>query len=334
VTQLAWESAVPQWASLELLGSSSERLAAARAAGLRSVLALPIHGIDGVLGVLEFGIPSAAAPGEDMLRTLRSIGDLVGQVIERRRAEDDADRLKSEFFALVSHELRTPLTSVIGYLDIVREDDEGGLSEEQDRFLSIIDRNAHRLLRLVGDLLFVAQVEAGTLSLEKAKVDLEQVALDAVEAARPRADTLGVALAGDTVPVVLEAGDADRLGQLVDNLVSNALKFTPPGGSVTVRLHRTGAQAVLEVTDTGMGISAADQEHLFERFFRAEQATEKAIPGIGLGLSICAAIAAGSGGKISIESEEGRGTTFRVTLPLSPVEPADPVAEQTVAGLR
>jgi PAS domain S-box-containing protein len=332
VTQLAWESGNPQWASLEAAESGSERLAAARAAGLRGALALPVHGTDGVLGVLEFGIVSADRPDENMLRTLRSIGDLVGQVIERRRAEEDADRLKSEFFALVSHELRTPLTSVIGYLDIVREDDEGGLSEEQDRFLSIIDRNARRLLRLVGDLLFVAQVEAGTLSLEKGRVDLEQVALDAVEAARPRAGKLGVALAADTVPIVLEEGDADRLGQLVDNLVSNALKFTPEGGSVTVRLKQTDDEAVLEVSDTGMGISAADQEHLFERFYRAQRATENAIPGIGLGLSICAAIATGSGGSIAVESAEGHGTTFRVALPLTPVGAADPVAGQTVAG--
>jgi PAS domain S-box-containing protein len=334
VTQLAWESGTPQWSSLEQPDSGSERLAAARAAGLRGVLAVPIHGTDGVLGVLEFGLPTADPPGEDMLRTLRSIGDLIGQVLERRRAEEEADRLKSEFFALVSHELRTPLTSVIGYLDIVREDDEGGLSEEQDRFLSIIDRNARRLLRLVGDLLFVAQVEAGTLSLEKGEVDLEQVALDSVEAARPRAGKVDVALVADTVPTTLEAGDSDRLGQLVDNLVSNALKFTPEGGSVTVRLRRDEGQAVLEVTDTGMGISAADQEHLFERFFRAERATEKAIPGIGLGLSICAAIATGSGGTIAVESAEGHGTTFRVTLPLGLPEVADPASGQSLVGHR
>ncbi len=330
--QLAWESGTPQWASLEHSGPGSERLAAARAVGLRSVLALPIHGTDRVLGVLEFGIPSADRPVETMLRTLRSIGDLVGQVIERRRAEEDADRLKSEFFALVSHELRTPLTSVIGYLDIVREDDEGGLSEEQDRFLGIIDRNARRLLRLVGDLLFVAQVEAGTLSLEKGRVDLEQVAVDAVEAARPRAGKLGVALSAETVPIILEEGDFDRLGQLVDNLISNALKFTPEGGSVAVRLQAIDGDAVLEVSDTGMGISAAEQEHLFERFYRAQQATEKAIPGIGLGLSICAAIASGTGGTIVVESAEGHGTTFRVTLPLGPVEPADRAPGETVAG--
>jgi signal transduction histidine kinase len=236
-------------------------------------------------------------------------------VIERRRAEEDADRLKNEFFALVSHELRTPLTSVIGYLDIVREDDEGGLTEEQDRYLGIIDRNARRLLRLVGDLLFVAQVEAGTLSLEKGQVDLQRVALDAVEAARPRAEKAEVALRADTVPVMLDEGDADRLGQLLDNLISNALKFTPEGGSVDVRLRQLEGTAVLEVSDTGIGISPDDQEHLFERFFRTERAAERAIPGIGLGLSICAAIVQGSGGKISIHSAEGAGTTFRVQLP-------------------
>lgn len=317
VTERAWQTRESKWGLRAESKGGSQRAEAARLAGVEGVVAIPVRGGDGVLGVLEFGLTSSDPPDPTLLRALRSIGDLIGQVIERRRAEEDADRLKNEFFALVSHELRTPLTSVIGYLDIVREDDEGGLSEEQDRYLGIIDRNARRLLRLVGDLLFVAQVEAGTLSLEKGEVDLQQVALDAVEAARPRAEKAEVRLEADTVPIVIAQGDADRLGQLVDNLISNALKFTPAGGSVDVRLRRLDATAVLEVSDTGIGISADDQEHLFERFFRTERATERAIPGIGLGLSICAAIVQGSGGKIWVHSAEGAGTTFRVELPLT-----------------
>jgi PAS domain S-box-containing protein len=333
VTERACLTGESQWGLRADSNAGSERAEAARVAGVEGVVAIPVRGGDGVLGVLEFGLTSNDPPDPTLLRALRSIGDLIGQVIERRRAEEDADRLKNEFFALVSHELRTPLTSVIGYLDIVREDDEGGLTEEQDRYLGIIDRNARRLLRLVGDLLFVAQVEAGTLSLEKGEVDLQRVALDAVEAARPRAEKAEVTLGADTAPVVLDQGDADRLGQLVDNLISNALKFTPAGGSVEVRLRRREGTAVLEVSDTGIGISADDQEHLFERFFRTERATERAIPGIGLGLSICAAIVQGSGGKISIHSAEGAGTTFQVQLPLTARPSFEPLArDDAMAG--
>ena len=330
VVSRAWESGQPRWASLDSEEAGSARLDAARAAGIGSVLALPLRGSEGVLGVFEFGLTATVAPSEGLLHSLRSITDLVAQVLERRRAQEQAERLKNEFFALVSHELRTPLTSVIGYLDIVREGDAGEINPEQSHYLDVIDRNATRLLRLVGDLLFVAQVEAGTLSLEKGEVDLEQVCLDAVEAARPRAEKLAVGLSAETVPVTVSAGDSDRLGQLLDNLISNALKFTPEDGLVTVRLRHLGERAVLEVTDTGMGISAADQERLFERFYRADKATEQAIPGIGLGLSICRAIVEGHGGTIAIESEEGRGTTFRVELPLemeTATEPQSKVEE-------
>jgi PAS domain S-box-containing protein len=332
VVEQVWRSGDSRF-SARTEWAESGREGAARAAGVEGIVAIPVRGSGGVLGVLEFGLTSGERPDETLLRALRSVGDLIGQVIERRRAEEDAERLKNEFFALVSHELRTPLTSVIGYLDIVREDDDGGLSEEQDHYLGIIDRNARRLLRLVGDLLFVAQVEAGTLSLEKGTVDLQQVAQDAVEAARPRAEKAEVTLGADTVPVTLDQGDPDRLGQLVDNLISNALKFTPVGGSVDVRLRQREGAAVLEITDTGIGISAEDQEHLFERFFRAEHATERAIPGIGLGLSICAAIVQGSGGQISIQSAEGTGTTFRVELPVTmAAKSAAPDRGDAIAG--
>jgi len=327
----AWESGEANWTAIGDMPLLSERLAAARALGVEAELMLPVRSSEGMLGIIEFGAISAERPDADTLHSLRSITDLVGQVVERRRAEEEAERLKDEFFALVSHELRTPLTSVIGYLDIVREGEAGEINEEQRHYLEVIDRNASRLLRLVGDLLFVAQVEAGTLSLERGEVDLQSVCEASVEAARPRADKQGVLLAAETEPLTMGSGDADRIGQLVDNLVSNALKFTPEGGSVTVRLARIeGERARIEVVDTGMGISAEAQEHLFERFYRADAATRSSIPGIGLGLSICLAIAEGHGGSIDLESEEGRGTTFRVELPLAQPEPAraEPVPAQ------
>ena len=239
-------------------------------------------------------------------------------------AEREAERLKDEFFALVSHELRTPLTSIIGYLELVL-DDSDELDPETRRFLEVVERNAKRLLRLVGDMLFVAQVEAGRLSLETQAVDLGVVASESVEAARPAAERAGVTLALDVDAAPTVHGDRDRFGQMLDNLVSNALKFTPAGGRVTVHLSvlRDTAHpgAVLEVTDTGAGIPAGEQGRLFERFFRSSAAMAAAIPGVGLGLTIVKTIAEAHGGSVSLSSAEGRGTTVRIDIP-GALEPA------------
>ena len=234
-------------------------------------------------------------------------------------AEREAERLKDEFFALVSHELRTPLTSVIGYLELLREaqsEADDGAAAERAHYAAVIERNARRLLRLVGDLLFVAQIEAGRLSLDVGTADLAAIARESLEAARPRAAQAGVDLEDRIDEVGSVPGDADRLGQAVDNLVSNALKFTPAGGRVTVRVAAEGDAAVLDVADTGMGIAAEDQERLFERFFRAGAATAAAIQGVGLGLTIVRAIVEGHGGTVEVRSRAGEGATFRVRLPL------------------
>jgi len=235
-------------------------------------------------------------------------------------ARREAERMKDEFSALVSHELRTPLTSIIGYLELLRDDaDSDGddpRARQRAQFLAVVDRNAKRLLRLVGDLLFVAQVEAGKLSLDETDVDLGAVARESVEAAAPRARDGGVELTLDEEAAPVVRGDRDRLAQALDNLVSNAIKFTPAGGRVGVRLACEYDRAVLEVTDTGIGISQADLEQLFQRFFRTQRATSAAIPGVGLGLTIAQAIVHGHDGQISVQSSDGEGTTFRIELPL------------------
>ncbi len=317
VLKQAWDSQSVCW---DVPGREelSERQQAAGDSGLRAGLAMPVHGGAEMRGVLTFGTRDAEAPDEARLAALRSITDLIGQVMERRDAELEAERMKNEFFALVSHELKTPLTSIVGYLEMLREDEEGAgeAGEQRQRYLGVIDRNARRLQRLVSDLLFVAQVEAGRMPLNREPVELESVATEAVEAAQPQADKQGVRLSVDSEAAAIAAGDGGRLGQLVDNLVSNAIKFTPEGGSVTVRLRNGGTSAILEVADTGMGISEADQRNLFDRFYRTDDATKLAIPGIGLGLSIGKAIAEARGGAIGVESSEGQGTTFRVELPL------------------
>jgi PAS domain S-box-containing protein len=239
------------------------------------------------------------------------------QLAEQNEALRKADRLKDEFVALVSHELRTPLTSIIGYVDLVSDEEGGPVTDDQRHFLDVIKRNSQRLLRLVGDLLFVAQVESGKLTLEAGPVDLAGVARDCLEAARPRADEKGIELALEADPVAGFEGDRLRLAQLLDNLVSNAIKFTPKGGRVQIGVALRGEDAVVTVTDTGIGIPAAEQKRLFERFFRAESATRLAIPGTGLGLTISKAIAEAHGGAITVASREGQGTTFAVVLPLA-----------------
>jgi PAS domain S-box-containing protein len=223
------------------------------------------------------------------------------------------DRLKDEFVALVSHELRTPLTSIRGYLELICDDEN--LTDEQMRFLETIDRNAQRLQRVVGDLLFVAQVEAGKLSLEDGDVDLNTLVEEAVETARPAAATKSIALIADLGELPEIRGDRARLAQVLDNFISNGIKFTPTGGSVTVATHAQPGQVEIVVSDTGMGIPANELPLLFQRFFRAERATSAAITGTGLGLAIVKAIVTGHGGRIRVESEDGAGTTFRVILP-------------------
>jgi len=227
----------------------------------------------------------------------------------------ELDRLKDEFVSLVSHELRTPLTSIRGYVELLLDDGDK-FSADQRRFLEIVDRNSSRLLELVGDLLFLAQIEAGKLAIEVGTVDLNRVVEECVETSSPAADARGIELRSRLERLPKIQGDRARLAQVLDNLVSNAIKFTPRSGRVEVRLSAEGDAAVLEVEDSGLGIPEAEQAQLFERFFRSSTATEHAIPGTGLGLTITKAIVDRHGGGIEVESAEGAGTTVRVRLPL------------------
>lgn len=235
-------------------------------------------------------------------------------LIEQNDRLRELDRLKDEFVALVSHELRTPLTSITGYLELVLADP--ALDAEHRRFLEVVERNSGRLLRLVSDLLLVAQIESGKLTLRAGEVDLAAVAAESVEALRPAADARGVELRLEAAPVPPLRGDRARLAQLLDNLVSNAVKFTEPGGHVLVALAQNGEGVRVAVSDDGIGIAPEDQRRLFDRFFRAEGAQERAIGGTGLGLTIARAIAEAHGGELGLTSAVGEGTTFEVSLPL------------------
>ncbi len=226
----------------------------------------------------------------------------------------EADRLKDEFVALISHDLRTPLTSIMGYLELALESDE--IPEAERGYLAVVDRNAERLLHLVNDLLFVARLEAGEMDLHFTALDLGAVVRQAAEEAVPRARAKEITLESETDSVPDISADRGRMYQLLDNLISNAIKFTPEGGAVAIRLARSGDVARLEVEDSGVGIAADDQQQLFERFFRASNTRDGQIPGTGLGLYIARAIVEAHGGRIGVQSRPGEGTCFRVELPL------------------
>jgi signal transduction histidine kinase len=227
----------------------------------------------------------------------------------------ESDRLVDEFVALISHELRTPLTSIIGYLELTLED--GNLTEEQRGYLDVVDHNADRLLQLVDDLLFVAQLEAGQLEVRPSELDLAAVARKAVAEAQPRAAANGITLTCDADAAVPLEADKGRMFRMLDKLVSNAIKFTPAGGEVRVSVSNADGVVRLEVADTGIGIAADDQDRLFERFFRASTVVEQHFPGTGLGLYITRAIVKAHGGSITVCSEPGEGASFSVALPVA-----------------
>ena len=236
----------------------------------------------------------------------------------------EADRLKDEFVALISHDLRTPLTSIIGYVELSLEDVEPPLDEERRGYLQIVSRSSERLLRLVDDLLFVARLQAGRLILERSDLDLCTIAAQSAQEARPRAEAKQLTLEFIGGSPVMVEGDKGRLFQLLDNLISNAIKFTPEGGRVEVRAVPADSVALLEVSDTGIGLGPDEAELVFDRFFRSSRVVAQQVPGTGLGLFIARAIVEAHGGTIAASTRAGGGTTFHVELPARVMpKPAD-----------
>jgi signal transduction histidine kinase len=222
--------------------------------------------------------------------------------------------VKDQFVATVSHELRTPLAAMDGWLHILLDGEPGPLNEEQHRFLTTVKRNSDRLMRLVGDLLLIGQMDAGQFTLEFGDVDIVELVGETVALFEGAAAEKRIELNVDTRSSAVVLGDRLRLGQLLSNLVSNAIKFTPESGQVSIQVREQDGTCQVEVTDSGIGIPAADRAHLFERFYRASTATGTA--GSGLGLAISKAIAEAHGGTIRIADSSGSGTRVLVEIPL------------------
>lgn len=225
-------------------------------------------------------------------------------------------KVKDEFVQSVSHELRTPLTSIIGYVNILLERDD--LPDDIHSQLEVVSRNTDRLYRLVADLLQTAKATAGPMHLDRTDTDLAAIVRDSVEAAGPGAEKAGIEVHVAAPESLMAMVDPQRMSQVVDNLVSNAIKYSHRGGLVQVSLGIDADRVELCVIDSGIGIAEADRDRLFNRFFRARHAEEQAIQGVGLGLSITKSIVESHGGRIEVESELGRGSVFRVRLPVTP----------------
>jgi signal transduction histidine kinase len=240
------------------------------------------------------------------------------QLKEANEQLTEMDRLKSEFVAHVSHELRTPLTSICGFTDNILEGLAGPLTAKQEQNLTRVKANVVRLTRMIAQLLEQTRMEAGKIDLMLQEVPLIGLAGEVVEQLRPIARSKHQQLILAEAPEDLRVwGDTDRLTQILTNLVDNALKYTPDGGSVTVRLARAGPHfAKVSVTDTGVGIPADEVPQLFDRFFRSRRHRQGHIKGLGLGLAIVKHLVELHGGVIAVKSQEGKGTEVRFTLPL------------------
>ncbi len=230
--------------------------------------------------------------------------------------ELEVDRMKSEFISLVSHELRTPLTSIKGYVDLLMDGEVGEVPEEQLEFLGIVKSNADRLVTLINDLLDISRIESGRVELKLASVDVVRIIRGVVTLLKPQIESKGQELSLDlpAIPVVA-SGDSDRVTQIVTNLLSNAYKYTPAGGTIGISVRTEGEWVRVEVQDSGIGLSEEEQAQLFTKFFRAKNRTTQEVGGTGLGLPIVKSLVEMHGGKITVFSAPGQGSTFAFTLP-------------------
>ncbi len=224
----------------------------------------------------------------------------------------ELDALKEQFYATMSHELRSPLTSAREAARLLEAGGAGPLTPKQEKLVAIIHRSAERLLGLVNQVLDLSRLTAGLLPIDRRPVDLERVVLRAVKELRIQAEERGVGLMTEHGPGPFEMlGDEDRLVQVVVNLVANGIRFTPAGGSVTVRLAEAGGALELRVEDTGAGIPADALPYIFDRYRQAHTGHG----GTGLGLAIARGLVEAHGGRVTVESEEGKGSRFTVVFP-------------------
>jgi len=247
-------------------------------------------------------------------------GTLVGAVAVLRDVTElhRLETVRREFVANASHELKTPITAIRGLVETLIDDKELDYSR-RERFLCKIKEQSLRLSSIVTDLLTLSRLESESNEMRRVAVDLREVILATAKTFAAMAEDRGIVMETQVPNASVEVlGDEEALCQVVSNLLDNAIKYTPEGGRVWVRVYLQGADAVIEVQDTGVGIEPKDRERIFERFYRVDKARSRELGGTGLGLSIVKHIAISHGGRVTVDSTPGMGSTFRVFLPLAP----------------
>ena len=303
---------------VEGAGGDQERLARIRSLGLVSYLCVPMVAHDRTLGAMTMAMAESGRHfSDEEVRMANDIAARSAMAIEIAQSYEQlrsANRVKDEFLATLSHELRTPLNAVLGYARMLQS---GAIAKEKvPQALDVIDRNATALAQIVEDVLDVSRIVLGKARMRVEPTDVVDVVQDAVATVKPLADAKGIRVRCTLGDAAIVAGDHSRLQQVVWNLLTNAVKFTPRDGSIDIRLVRDEAHVKIIVTDTGIGFPASFQPHLFERFRQAESGTTRPHGGLGLGLSIALHIVETHGGTIEAKSDgEGKGSTFTVVLP-------------------
>jgi PAS domain S-box-containing protein len=268
----------------------------------------------------------SVSPIEDASGRVTAFLHVAKDITEKKRYEErlkELDTMKSDFVSSVSHELRTPLTAIKGSVDNMLDGLTGALNDKQTRYLIRIKSNADRLSRLINDLLDLSRIEAGKIELKPSRVDLGRLACDIAETLRPMAAEKLIDIDVASVASGLAAwADRDKLTQVLMNLIGNALKFTPPNGRVGIAVERNDDNWVrVSVTDTGPGIARGEAAKIFDKFYQIANVDKQKTRGTGLGLSISKSLIEMHGGKIWMESEVGKGSTFSFTLPVEPAAP-------------
>lgn len=293
-----------------------------------SILYVPMISDEKVMGVIQAQSVREAAYSEEDVPLLSIIANqaaaamqnarLYGEALAGRQALERANKIKEEFLAILSHELRTPLTPILGWTRILKRLPADDL-ETRAHGLAVIDRNARLQTQLVNDLLDVSRMESGKLSIYAQAVDLNATLQGAVEGLRNDAESRGLRIAMQlTADDTTVQADPSRLEQIITNLLTNALKFTDEGGTITVETLRAEPSCALTIADTGIGIAPSFLPHIFERFRQADSPTRRAHSGLGLGLSIVKSLVEMHGGEVRAESDgQGRGARFTVHLPLA-----------------